>query len=386
MRVTKNKSLIFCLLLCLCANLFFTLSASATQPLSALRINPGSIKNIPSNQIKKVFSSYGKSYNITGGTNGGTVTENYYVYSNCIKKNTKQYCGASGNGTIYFIDRSTGKLAKKVQNQRFNHLNNLNYVWGSKYIRVHQTGKDLCVGIKTGKVYKGSKCQKSSSRFGIDPYSSGHAPLFNNKYYFQGMNTSSDYSIIAIYNKSKRRKAVYKIKNRDIQKCPLHELESVSLDGDTGDVYVNFKCQYYPNAYMQIYKIKAAAFGKYTKVTKKTNGKKPNNNSNNSNGSNNSNNTKPTSNTPTQGPTQPQTAILKVDNIEDLLQLIVDILVIGIPILGIIGITIVGIQYLTAGGDETKTRKAKRRMLEIIIGLVAYVVIFALLQWLGVGN
>lgn len=75
-----------------------------------------------------------------------------------------------------------------------------------------------------------------------------------------------------------------------------------------------------------------------------------------------------------------------MDNIEDLLQLIVDILVIGIPILGIIGITIVGIQYLTAGGDETKTRKAKRRMLEIVIGLVAYVVIFTLLQWLGVGN
>ena len=59
---------------------------------------------------------------------------------------------------------------------------------------------------------------------------------------------------------------------------------------------------------------------------------------------------------------------------------------VGIGILGVIGITIVGIQYLTAGGSEEKTRKAKRRMLEIIIGLVTYVVIFALLQWLGVGG
>lgn len=65
-----------------------------------------------------------------------------------------------------------------------------------------------------------------------------------------------------------------------------------------------------------------------------------------------------------------------------ILQLVVEIMTIGIGILGVLGITIVGIQYLTAGGSEEKTRKAKRRMFEIVIGLVAYVLIYALMQWL----
>jgi len=68
--------------------------------------------------------------------------------------------------------------------------------------------------------------------------------------------------------------------------------------------------------------------------------------------------------------------------IKRILKLIVEIMTIGIGILGVLGVTIVGIQYLTAGGSEEKTRKAKRRMLEIVIGLVAYVLIYALLQWL----
>ena len=65
-----------------------------------------------------------------------------------------------------------------------------------------------------------------------------------------------------------------------------------------------------------------------------------------------------------------------------ILQLVIDIMTIGVGILGVLGITIVGIQYLTAGGSEEKTRKAKRRMFEIMIGLLAYVVIYAVLKWL----
>lgn len=65
-----------------------------------------------------------------------------------------------------------------------------------------------------------------------------------------------------------------------------------------------------------------------------------------------------------------------------ILSLVVNILTIGVGVLGVIGITIVGIQYITAGGNEEKTRKAKRRMFEIVLGLAAYVVVYALLSWL----
>ncbi len=65
-----------------------------------------------------------------------------------------------------------------------------------------------------------------------------------------------------------------------------------------------------------------------------------------------------------------------------ILKLVVNIMSVGVGILGVIGITVVGIQYLTAGGNEEKTRTAKRRILEIVIGLAAYAAAYAILQWL----
>ena len=74
------------------------------------------------------------------------------------------------------------------------------------------------------------------------------------------------------------------------------------------------------------------------------------------------------------------------DSIMHILQLVVDIMSIGVGILGVIGITWAGIKYLTAGGNEEKTRTAKRRIFEIVIGLVAYALIYAVLSWLRIGT
>lgn len=77
------------------------------------------------------------------------------------------------------------------------------------------------------------------------------------------------------------------------------------------------------------------------------------------------------------------------DKIMCVLKIGLDILTVGIGVVGVLGIVIVGIQYLTAGGNEEQTRKAKRRMFEIVIGLVAYVLLYALLSWLlpgGIGS
>lgn len=68
--------------------------------------------------------------------------------------------------------------------------------------------------------------------------------------------------------------------------------------------------------------------------------------------------------------------------IRSILDLVVNIMTIGVGILGVVGISITGVQYLTAGGSEEKATKAKRRMFEIIIGLAAYAVVFAILKWL----
>lgn len=63
------------------------------------------------------------------------------------------------------------------------------------------------------------------------------------------------------------------------------------------------------------------------------------------------------------------------------LRLVINIMTIGVGILGVIGITISGIQYLTAGGSEEQTRKAKRRIFEIVLGLAVYAISYLLLQF-----
>lgn len=70
------------------------------------------------------------------------------------------------------------------------------------------------------------------------------------------------------------------------------------------------------------------------------------------------------------------------DGIQCLLQMVVDIMSAGVGILAFIGISVSGIQYLTAGGSEEKTRKAKRRIFEIVVGLALFVIIYAILKWL----
>lgn len=61
--------------------------------------------------------------------------------------------------------------------------------------------------------------------------------------------------------------------------------------------------------------------------------------------------------------------------------LILDIITSATGILAVVGLSIVGIQYLTAKGNEQQTTKAKQRILEIVIGVVAYAVLYAALNF-----
>lgn len=61
----------------------------------------------------------------------------------------------------------------------------------------------------------------------------------------------------------------------------------------------------------------------------------------------------------------------------------VEAMIIGIGILAIIGLMVFGIQYLTAGTNSGQTAKAKGRLINMIIGLVTYVVLIAFVQFLS---
>ena len=69
-----------------------------------------------------------------------------------------------------------------------------------------------------------------------------------------------------------------------------------------------------------------------------------------------------------------------------LLNLVIETMSIGIGILGVLGITITGTIYLTAGGNEERVKKAKRRLVEVVIGVVMYVLVGGVIQWLIPGH
>ena len=69
-----------------------------------------------------------------------------------------------------------------------------------------------------------------------------------------------------------------------------------------------------------------------------------------------------------------------------ILNIVVNILTIGVGVLGTLGIVISGAQYLTAGGNEAQMGKAKKRIGEVVLGLVVYGVMWVVLQWLIPGG
>ena len=69
-----------------------------------------------------------------------------------------------------------------------------------------------------------------------------------------------------------------------------------------------------------------------------------------------------------------------------ILALAVDILSMGVILAAVIGATIVGIKYLTAKDNTDQTKKARNRMLEIVIGLVVYAVLYAGVQFILPGG
>ena len=68
------------------------------------------------------------------------------------------------------------------------------------------------------------------------------------------------------------------------------------------------------------------------------------------------------------------------------LNVVLQVLTWGIGIAGTIGIIVTGIQYMTAKDDAAQMAKAKNRLIQIIIGLAVYAVMWAFLQWLLPGG
>ena len=84
------------------------------------------------------------------------------------------------------------------------------------------------------------------------------------------------------------------------------------------------------------------------------------------------------------------TSIINCDNEEGgvfhILYFVINIFSIGVGILGVIGISVAGVQVLTANGNTEQVKKARNRIWQIVLGLVVYVGLFAIIQWLLPGG
>lgn len=69
-----------------------------------------------------------------------------------------------------------------------------------------------------------------------------------------------------------------------------------------------------------------------------------------------------------------------------ILNIILTVLTYGVGIAGTLGIVISGIQYLTARDNEAQMTKAKSRLINIVIGLAAYAVMWGFLEWIIPGG
>lgn len=69
-------------------------------------------------------------------------------------------------------------------------------------------------------------------------------------------------------------------------------------------------------------------------------------------------------------------------DIQGLLELIVKILVYGLGAAAVIGVIVAGILYLTARDNEQQVVVAKRRLYDVVIGLVAWALMWTVLNWL----
>lgn len=82
-----------------------------------------------------------------------------------------------------------------------------------------------------------------------------------------------------------------------------------------------------------------------------------------------------------------ETSILPGDwGIADILNLVLNIIVYGLGVAAVIGVIVAGIMYMTARDNEAQVTKAKTRLYEVVIGLIAWALMYVVLKWLIPGG
>lgn len=82
-----------------------------------------------------------------------------------------------------------------------------------------------------------------------------------------------------------------------------------------------------------------------------------------------------------------ETSILPPDwDVEDILMLVLKVVVYGLGVAAVLGIVIAGIMYMTARDNEVQAAAARKRLMEVAVGLIAWALMYGVLNWLIPGG
>ena len=373
------------------------LGLSYTYPVQAIKtITP------TKNQITEV-AEFDLQYK---GSAGGTITKKYFI----IPENKS---GHGGKVNITVINRKTCKKTYATS-IIVDHISGLYNQWGTDYVTVIGKGEQIgCFRIVNSKLENASGCPTPPSRhLSYQGTGQGNTATING-YSFKVAGYKG--GKIGVWDKSGKQVATVLIPTSIVKDEP----ENISVDGATGEVYISYTRHMDKGKKRSVwYKIDSSVFAEYTGKNKTSHPatcrneqvtNSPNLIANNKNKpasqpqSTTNDKSKSTQNesatsTPSESTNDKknscggvETVLFNCDGEDEkgmrhILLSIMDIMGVGIGILGVIGIMVAGIQYLAAAGDETKTIKARRRIAQIIIGIICYALLWSLAQWLLPGG
>lgn len=74
------------------------------------------------------------------------------------------------------------------------------------------------------------------------------------------------------------------------------------------------------------------------------------------------------------------------NGIYGVLLIVLNVLTVGVLVVAVLGLILSGVQYLTSRDNETQVVAAKKRMGQIVLGIVIYAVAWTVMEWLIPGG
>lgn len=334
---------------------------------------------------------------------GGTITKQYFLFAT-LDENQQ----GNANANIHRCDRNGTSISncQVIVSGRFGHANVLEHHWGTNYFWILDNSGSWCYSLGGNKADSSNCGKKTPNKYPASGGRTSQGRAIYGDYYLKAYGSTRSSSRIAVMQK---KNGDWKtIKNLDFStKVYQEEIEDVAVDGDTGEIYYTMSgcfseaCWSSYDQEVRLYKwsgYKLPTADKNTPSKKKsssTDSGSSAKNKSDSSGSSSGSSKKSGNSDDKKSPVKAEpdkeaecATILKVfcenaetdgqQTVTDIIKFVISIMTVGIVVLATVGIIICGYLIMTARDNAEQITKAKKRILEIVIGVVMWVLISAL--------